>query len=114
MSDAMIRQAFNGEAKDEGNGLPQSMDMDIDVMFHAQRITTLHLEEPTAGQYERAVQELAPGPNAYTMERFKISLIANVAKVDRSVVLGMKKSQIEEAFAFLSRLLANGQPTGET
>jgi hypothetical protein len=113
MSEALIFRA-NGQAPDDEPALPQTLDMDIDVMFHAQRVTRLHLEEPTAGQYERAVQELAAGPNAYTMERFKITLIANVAKVDRSVVLGMKKHQIEEAFDFLSRLLANGQPTGET
>lgn len=103
--------SLDGEFKETA---PQTLDLDIDVMFHAQRITRLHLEEPTAGQYEKAVQELASGPNAYTMERFKISLIANVAKVDRSIVLGMKKSQVEEAFSFLSRLLDSGQRTGET
>lgn len=104
----------NGQVLEFQEPPPQSLDLDIDVMFHAQRVTRLHLEEPTAGQYEKAVQELAGGPNAYSMERFKISLIAAVAKVDRSVVLGMKKSQVEEAFDFLSRILATGQPTGET
>jgi hypothetical protein len=112
MSEALIRNALNDEAPPEA--LPQTLDLDIDVMFHAQRVTRLHLEEPTGGQYEKAVQELASGPNAYTLERFKISLIAAVAKVDRSVVQGMKKSQIEDAYGFLSRLLAAGQPTGET
>lgn len=113
MSEALIRNAFtNGEAHDDGP--PQSLDMEIDVMFHAQRITHLHLEEPTGGQYEKAAQELASGANAYTMERFKISLIANVAKVDRTIVAGMKKSQIEEAFDFLSRLLVGGRQTGES
>ncbi len=112
MSEALIRNALNGEAPPDP--VPQMLDMDIDVMFHAQRVTRLHLEEPTAGQYEKAAQELAGGANAYTMERFKITLIANVAKVDRSVVLGMKRSQVEEAFGFLSRLLATGQATGET
>ena len=101
-------------AFEDGDRTPRTLDMDIDVMFHAQRITRLHLEEPTGGQYERAVQELAPGPNAYTLERFKVSLIANVAKVDRSVVLGMRKSQIEEAFGFLSSLFRDGLATGET
>lgn len=93
---------------------PRTKDIDIDVMFHAQRVTRLHLQEPTGGQYERAVQELAPGPNAYTLERFKITLIAQVAKVDRSVVLGMRKSQIEDAFNFLSSLWRDGQETGGT
>ena len=123
MSEALIRQALNGSTSLNGeavNGeapadqVPQTLDMDIDVMFHAQRVTRLHLEEPTGAQYERAVQELAGGPNVYSMERFKITLIAAVAKVDRSVVLGMKKSQIDEAARFLSRILASGQPTGET
>jgi len=104
--------ALNGEAPPDA--VPQTLDMDIDVMFHAQRVTRLHLEEPTAGQYEKAMQELAAGVNAYTLERFEISLIAAVAKVDRSVVLGMKRSQIEGAFRFLSRLLASGRLTGET
>lgn len=115
MSEALIQRANGGDLGAAMDAeLPQTMDMDIDVMFHAQRVTRLHLEEPTAGQYERASQELASGPNAYTMERFKVSLIANVAKVDRAVVLGMKKSQVEEAFGFLSRLLDSGRPTGET
>lgn len=101
-------------AFDKEDKTPRTMDMEIDVMFHAQRVTRLHLQEPTGGQYERAVQELAPGPNAYTLERFKITLIAQVAKVDRSVVLGMRKSQIEEAFNFLSDLWRDGPETGET
>jgi hypothetical protein len=113
MSEALIRNALNGNGEDHGGTLPQTLDMDIDVMFHAQRVTSLHLEEPTGAQYEKAVQELASGVNAYTLERFKISLIANTAKVDRTVVLGLRKSQIEEAYSFLSRLLANGLPTGE-
>lgn len=114
MSEAVIRQALGANGEAPPDALPQTLDMDIDVMFHAQRVTHLHLEEPTGGQYEKAAQELASGANAYTMERFKISLIANVAKIDRSVVLGMKKHQIEEAFTFLSRLLVDGQQTGET
>ena len=129
MSESIIREAIeraagvanfagplNGEAPafDIAMDLPQTLDMDIDVMFHAQRVTRLHLEEPTAGQYEKAMQELAGGVNAYTLERFEISLIAAVAKVDRSVVLGMKRSQIGEAFSFLARLLAAGRPTGAT
>jgi hypothetical protein len=126
MSEALIREAIeraagiagfsdpgaaNGEAPPEGPPA-QTLDMDIDVMFHAQRVTRLHLEEPTAGQYEKAMQELASGVNAYTLERFEVSLIAAVGKVDRAVVLGMKRSQIEEAFRFLARLLASGRPTG--
>lgn len=114
MSEALIQRANGGLAGAMDGALPQTLDLDIDVMFHAQRVTRLHLEEPTGAQYEKAVQELASGPNAYTMERFKITLIANVANVDRLVVLGMKKSQIEEAFSFLSRLLDAGQPTGAT
>lgn len=97
----------------EDEPLQTELDLDIDVMFHNQRITRLHLQEPTGKQYERAIQELASGQNPYTMERFKVTLIANVAKVDRAVVEGMKKRDIERAFDFLSRLLADGQRTGE-
>jgi hypothetical protein len=112
MSDRNIRlaEAFEGTSEQS----PAMMDMDIDVMFHAQRVTRLHLEEPTGGQYENAMKELQGGANPFSMERFKMSLIANVAKVDRSVVLGMKKNQIEEAFAFLDRTLRSGPATGET
>jgi hypothetical protein len=128
MSEALIRGAIeraaglagfgdpdapNGEAP-PSDVVPQTLDMDIDVMFHAQRVTRLHLEEPTAGQYERAMHELAGGANSYTLWRFEVSLIAAVAKVDRSVVLGMKRSQVEEASRFLSRLRAAGQATGAT
>jgi hypothetical protein len=113
----------NGAAyRDVGDGMeqamdeapPQVLDLEIDVMFHAQRITSLHLEEPTGGQYERALKELKDGPNVVSLEAFKITLIAAVAKVDRNVVLGMRKSQIEVAYAFLARLLNGGPPTGET
>jgi hypothetical protein len=83
-------------------------------MFHAQHVTRLHLQEPTGRQYENACKELANGANAYAMERFKITLIAQAAKVDRAIIEGMKKSQIERAFDFLSRLLDAGRPTGET
>jgi hypothetical protein len=100
-----LSRAFDAESA-------QEMDMDIDVMFHAQHITRLHLQEPTGAQYEKAMAELERSTSAYAMERFKITLIAQVARVDRAVVLGMKKSQIEAAFSFLSRLLDDGQKTG--
>jgi|SRR5579862_1338357 len=121
MSESLSRG--NGAAyRDIGDGMeqamddmpPQVLDLEIDVMFHAQRITSLHLEEPTGGQYERALRELKDGPNVVSLEAFKITLIAAVAKVDRTVVLGMRKSQIEVAYNFLARLLNGGPPTGET
>ena len=87
-------------------------DMEIDVMWHSQHITRLHLQEPTGRQVETAEKELIGGPNAYTLRRYQITLIAQVAKVDRQVVESMPVSQIEEAFDFLGGLLARGRQTG--
>ena len=117
MSDRLIRQA-NGNGEDlvplEEEEPPSEMTMEIDVMFHAQHVTELHLREPTGKQYEKAIRELTNGNNPYTMERFKVTLIAESARVDRAIVEGMKKRQIEKAFDFLARLLGDGRITGET
>jgi hypothetical protein len=117
MSDRLIRQA-NGNGEDltplEEEEPPTELDLEIDVMFHAQHITSIHLQEPTGKQYETAMRELINGTNAYTMERFKVTLIAQAARVDRSIVEGMRKRQIDKAFDFLARLLADGRPTGES
>jgi len=63
---------------------------------------------------EKAEQELAPGPNAYTLRRFQITLVAQAAKVPREVVERMRVSDVTRAFDFLATLLPGGQPTGET
>ena len=92
---------------------PRTLDLDIDVMWHAQHITRLHLQEPTMKQMEAAERELGNSPTPSQFRRFQIALVAAVARVDKQVVEQMPVSQAQEAFNFLSRLLARGQQTGE-
>jgi hypothetical protein len=91
---------------DQGDDDPRTLDIEIDIEFQKKRFTTLHLEEPTAKQLERAELELnSPQPTAYMMRRYQIALVSAVAKVPREVVLELKHSQLTRAFDFLSRLL---------
>lgn len=91
----------------EDEPLARTLDMDIDVTFQKKRFTTLHLEEPTAKQMERAELELNhPNPTAYMFRRYQIALVAAVAQVPREVVLELRSSQLAEAFDFLAVLLA--------
>ena len=46
------------DPSEEEEQLPRTLDMDIDVTFQKKRFTSLHLEEPTAKQLERAEIEL--------------------------------------------------------
>lgn len=100
-------------AQEAEEPLPRTLDMDIDITFQKKRFTSLHLEEPTAGQLERAELELnTASPTAYTMRRYQIALIAGVAKVPREVVLQLRHGELTEAFDFLSDLLAPSPKDG--
>jgi hypothetical protein len=100
---------------DEEEPLPRTLDMDIDITFQKKRFTSLHLEEPTAKQLERAELELNnANPTAYMMRRYQIALVAAVAQVPREVVLELRSSQLNEAFDFLAVLLAPSPKDGET
>jgi hypothetical protein len=95
---------FTEDREDEP--LPRTLDLDIDITFQKKRFTSLHLEEPTAKQLERAELELnAVSPTPYMMRRYQIALVAGVAKVPREVVLELRNSQLTEAFDFLADLL---------
>jgi hypothetical protein len=95
--------------------LPGTLDMDIDITFQKKRFTSLHLEEPTAKQLEKAELELnVRDPTAYMFRRYQIALIAAVAKVPREVVLELRNSQLKEAFDFLERILRVTPKDGET
>jgi hypothetical protein len=99
----------------EEEELPRTLDLDIDVTFQKRRFTSLHLEEPTAKQLERAEIELnTREPNAYTMRRYQIALVASVAGVPREVVLELKFSQLNQAFDFLADLLDRSRQDGAT
>lgn len=94
----------------------RTLDMDIDVEFQRKRFTSLHLQEPTAKQLEKAEIELNVAvPTAYTMRRYQIALIAAVAKVPREVVLELTFTELNRAFDFLGTLLRDRSPKdGET
>jgi Phage tail assembly chaperone proteins, E, or 41 or 14 len=106
MMDA-ISSEFDADDGGEDEALPRTLDLDIDVTFQKKRFTSLHLEEPTAKQLERAELELnTTSPTAYTMRRYQIALVAAVAKVPREVVLELRHSELTKAFDFLAELLA--------
>lgn len=111
-----MMDAITGEFDaSEEEALPRTLDLDIDVTFQKKRFTSLHLEEPTAKQLERAEIELnTANPTAYTMRRYQIALIASVAQVPREVVLELRYTQLNEAFDFLSDLLDRSRKDGAT
>jgi len=103
------------ETTDDDEPLARTLDIDIDVTFQKKRFTSLHLEEPTAKQLEKAEIELnTREPTAYTMRRYQIALVAAVAQVPREVVLELRFSQLTEAFDFLAELLAPSRKDGGT
>jgi len=103
------------DAEQEDAPLDRTLDMEIDVTFQKKRFTNLHLEEPTAKQLERAELELnSINPTPYMVRRYQIAMVAAVAKVPREVVLELRNSQLEEAFAFLSDLLKPSPKDGVT
>jgi hypothetical protein len=100
---------------DDGDDLPRTFDMDIDVTFQKKRFVSLHLEEPTGKQLEKAEIELNTAqPTAYTMRRYQVALIAAVAQLPREVVLELRESQLDEAFSFLADLRARSRKDGAT
>lgn len=96
---------------------PSTLDLDIDVTFQKKRFTSLHLEEPTAKQVEKAELELGTNTrpmdiSAYQMRRYQIALVAAVAQVPREVVLELKHSELMRAANFLRDLLQDSPPDG--
>lgn len=71
-----------------------------------QTYTSIDLEEPTAGQLEKA------GGASSTMTQ-QIILIAEVAGIPPDAVRKMRKSQQEEASAFLMGFTYVAPPTGD-
>jgi hypothetical protein len=84
------------------------------VEFQKKLFTTLHLREPTSGQMEQALAEVAHGRNSYTEHRMMTKLLASVAKVPHEVVLKIPESQVEKCVRFFTDIALAGQRTGET
>jgi len=112
--------AITGEFEtSEAEPLPRTLDMDIDVTFQKKRFTSLHLEEPTAKQVERAELELGANTRSidispYQARRYQIALVAAVAQVPREVVLELKHSELMRAANFLRDLLEPSPKDGGT
>src|SRR4029077_8324177 len=116
MPDNLIRLAddLDEGVSEETPELILDIELDPPIVFQKKPFSSLHLEEPTGGMLEAALQETISGQNAYTLWRFEVTLIAKVAKVPREVVLMMRESQIQEASRFLLRVRGGGPQTGAT
>lgn len=120
MSEALLFRANGGGEPFEGevvNGeaspaMPATMDLEVDVHFHAQHITVLHLKEPTAKQYRNAQRELVNGTTSFSNWNSHMRLIAEVANVPMEVVEQLPASKVIVARDFLERIMAAGLPTG--
>lgn len=118
MSDALIQRA-NGNGADLSGEFkepppPATLELEVDVTFHAQHITVLRLKEPTGKQMRRAEQELVSGPNAHTLRMFQMRLIAEVANVPFEVIDQVPVSKLNQAMDFLSLIMDAGRETGRT
>src|SRR5215469_1762758 len=93
---------------------PRVMEMDVDLAYHAQRISKLTLREPTSGVVEKALLEARGVQDAYADTRFKITLVAGVTKLPREVIQQLPYTQLQDSFRFLAPFLGLGPPTTET
>ena len=119
MSEALIRQAHggNGQLPDFIMETPRTKDIEVDVTYHSQRITSLHLKEPTAKQQWMAEKELSTRIELappHQVRRFMMVLIGGVANVPQEVIEQLPVTKLEEAFDFLVSLRDTGQATGQT
>ena len=111
MMDALVDQ-FDAVAPDE----PNTLDLEIDVVFQKKPFNTLHLREPLAKEIERAERELnMQNPTPYNFRRYQMTMIAQVAKVPIEVIGELPNSQLRRAWNFLARQLDADTPEiGET
>lgn len=110
----------NGLDRDEAESpLPTTLDIELDppIEKNGTTYTTLHFEEPTGKQVERAETELTAGgtqPSLHHLRRYQFALLSLCAGVPRSVIEEMRISQIEEAALFLASFSNAGPRTGAT
>jgi hypothetical protein len=106
MMDAIVDQ-FDAATPDE----PNTLDIEIDVVFQRKPFTSLHLREPLAKEIERAERELnVASATPYHFRRYQMTLIAQVAKVPIEVVGELPNSQLRRAWDFLRRQLDADTP----
>jgi hypothetical protein len=107
--------ATNGQGKRDDDA-PRTLDMIIDppIEWNNNTYESLHLEEPTAHQVERAESELAGSVNVHALRKYQIALVSQSSGLPRQVVERMRISQVREASDFLSTFIGGGRETGET
>ena len=115
MMDALVDQ-FDAAEPDASNAPDSTLDIEVNppIEFQKKMFTVLHLREPTSGETQQALAEIANGSNAYTQHRMATRLVASVAKVPIEVVLKLPESQVKRAMDFFTRIGDDGPPTGET
>jgi hypothetical protein len=92
-------------------------DYPVDLRWKQQRISVLHLREPSAKHVELAEREITVPPRQATavmMRRYQIVLLSQVARVPKEVIEDMPVTALEEAYGFLAGLLERGRSTGAT
>lgn len=116
MNDVSLAAQFDDAEPIEEAPLTE-LDIEIDVTFQKKRFTSLHLEEPTIANIERAERQLnVPPPqiSAYHIRQYQIELVAAVAKVPREVVLALKEHELDRAMGFLTDIRERNQRTAST
>jgi hypothetical protein len=103
----------NGQGRSDDDA-PRTLDMVIDppIEWNNNTYESLHLEEPTAQQVERAESELAGQVSMHTMRKYQIALVSQCSGLNRQVVERMRISQVREAADFLSTFIGGGRGTG--
>jgi hypothetical protein len=111
----LVANGGGAPARDtDDDEFPRVLDIEIDppVEFGGKTYTTLHFEEPTGDQIERAEAELAGSMSVLALRKYQHALVALCAGVPAAVVKKMRVSQIREASDFLSRYIGGGPPIG--
>jgi hypothetical protein len=104
----------NGSGASESD-LPRTLELDIDppIEWNGKTYATMHLEEPTGHQIERAEAELAVAVNVHTLRKYQFAIISQASGMPRQAVEKMRISQIKEAADFLTSFISAGPETGE-
>jgi hypothetical protein len=112
----MLNTAVTNGQRRSDDDAPRTLDMVIDppIEWNNNTYESLHLEEPTHHQVERAESELAGSVNVHTLRKYQASLVSQCSGLPRQVVDRMRIGQVREAADFLSAFISGGPRTGET
>jgi hypothetical protein len=115
MSSPFPQVVTNGTGNHDDD-LPRFLDIEIDppVEWNGKTYSTLHLEEPTGQQIERAEAELAAVVNIHTLRKYQFAIVSQASGMPRQAVEKMRISQIKQAADFLTSFTSSGPETGES